>query len=67
MAKILNTQLVKALGLKDRGIKVKTAEDRGGYLLKNIATPCVIAEPFFIDNDLETVNDKRDSYLVKCA
>jgi len=62
MAEILNEQLVKALGLKDRGIKPKSAEDRGGYLLKNTTAPCVIAEPFFIDNnkDLKTAVDKRD-------
>jgi N-acetylmuramoyl-L-alanine amidase len=62
IAGILNEQLVEALGLKNRGLKPKTAEDRGGYLLKNTVAPCVIAEPFFIDNndDLKTANDKRD-------
>jgi N-acetylmuramoyl-L-alanine amidase len=51
IAKLLNSELVGALGLKDRGIKPKTSEDRGGYLLRNTNAPCVIAEPFFIDND----------------
>lgn len=62
MAEILDEQLVNALGLKDRGIKPKTAEDRGGYLLQNTIAPCIIAEPFFIDNnkDLKTAVDKRD-------
>jgi N-acetylmuramoyl-L-alanine amidase len=66
IAGILNEHLVEALGLKNRGIKPKTAEDRGGYLLKNTVAPCVIAEPFFIDNneDLKTVTDKRN-LLVK--
>ncbi|MDY7034072.1 MAG: N-acetylmuramoyl-L-alanine amidase, partial [Thermodesulfobacteriota bacterium] len=54
------------LGLKNRGLKPKTAEDRGGYLLRNTIAACVIAEPFFIDNneDLKTAIDKRD-LLVK--
>lgn len=51
LAKKLNKSLVTALGLKDRGIKAKSAEDRGGFLLKKTDAPCLIAEPFFIDND----------------
>ena len=51
MAEILLAHLHKCLDLTDRGIKPKTAEDRGGYLLRCTWAPCVIAEPFFIDND----------------
>jgi len=51
IAGILQNELVQALHLKDRGIKGKSAEDRGGYLLRYTDAPCVIAEPFFIDND----------------
>jgi len=66
IAEILNDNFVKALGLKDRGIKSKSSEDRGGSLLKNTNAPCVIVEPFFIDNDsdLKTVQDNRAA-LVK--
>ena len=65
MAEILNEKLVDALGLNNRGIKPKSAEDRGGYLLKSTLAPCVIAEPFFIDNnsDLKVVIDKRDALI----
>lgn len=65
MADILNTNLVNALGLRDRGIKPKTAEDRGGYLLKTTNAPCVIAEPFFMDNDddLKAATDHRDALV----
>jgi N-acetylmuramoyl-L-alanine amidase len=65
MADILNTYLVEALGLKNRGIKPKTVEDRGGYLLKMTHAPCVIAEPFFIDNDgdLKAATDNRDALV----
>ena len=57
IAEILNDNFVSALGLKDRGVKGKSVEDRGGFLLKTTKAPCVIAEPFFIDNDqdLDTV------------
>lgn len=66
MAKILNEQLVDALGIKNRGVKAKNAEDRGGYLLNQTNAPCVIAEPFFIDNnkDLKIAFENRD-LLVK--
>ena len=45
--------LLECFSLKDRGIKPKTSEDRGGYLLKYTNAPCVILEPFFIDNNTE--------------
>lgn len=53
MADILQKHFLRRLGLKDRGVIGKTAEDRGGYLLRYTNAPCVIAEPFFIDNDDE--------------
>lgn len=61
IAEILNERLVGALGLRNRGVKPKTSEDRGGYLLKKTVAPCVIAEPFFIDNDsdLKVASDNR--------
>jgi N-acetylmuramoyl-L-alanine amidase len=51
IAEILLRHLVDHLQLPNRGIKPRTVEDRGGYLLKHTNAPCVIAEPFFIDND----------------
>ncbi len=51
MAEVFQEAMVGVLGLKDRGIKAKTAADRGGYLLKYSYAPCVIMEPFFIDHD----------------
>ena len=65
MAQILNDKLVAALGLPDRGIKPKTVEDRGGSLLKSTNAPCVISEPFFIDNDndLQVANANLDKLV----
>jgi N-acetylmuramoyl-L-alanine amidase len=64
-AEILKDHLINALGLSDRGIKPKTSEDRGGYLLRYTNAPCVIAEPFFIDNDsdLQIVTDRRKELI----
>jgi len=51
MAEILQSNLLKALGLKDRGIQGRNEHERGGSQLKHVIAPTVIAEPFFIDND----------------
>lgn len=65
MATILQQHLVTALSLPDRGIKPRTVEDRGGYLLKQTSAPCLIAEPFFIDNDddLTCANENREALV----
>jgi N-acetylmuramoyl-L-alanine amidase len=60
IAKILQNHLVEFLGLRDRGIKRKTSEERGGYLLRYTNAPCVIAEPFFIDNDEDLARARDD-------
>lgn len=51
LAQITQHHTVEALNLPYRGMKPKHVEDKGGYLLKNTNAPCVIGEPFFIDND----------------
>ncbi len=51
IATIMLQHIVDYLQLPNRGIKPKTSEDRGGYLLNYTNAPCIIAEPFFIDND----------------
>lgn len=66
LASCIQEQIVKCLGLKDRGLKPCVAShkgkagDRGGLLLKGTSMPCVIVEPFFIDSDasLELANHK---------
>lgn len=60
MAEILLSHLVDHLKLTNRGIKPKTSEDRGGYLLRYSKPPCVIAEPFFIDNDNDLARAQED-------
>lgn len=56
IATIFQKNILAVLKNKDRGIKPKTAEDRGGYMLRYTNAPCIITEPFFIDNDDELIN-----------
>jgi N-acetylmuramoyl-L-alanine amidase len=60
MAEVLQEPLLKHLGLSDRGIRPRTSEDRGGYLLRYTKAPCIIAEPFFIDNDDDLAKAQED-------
>jgi N-acetylmuramoyl-L-alanine amidase len=65
MARILQDKFLSALGFKDRGILPRGTEDRGGYLLRYTNMPCVIAEPFFLDNDsaYEHVKNNYDALV----
>ena len=65
MAEMINPKLFEALGLNNRGERPKHSEDRGGYLLKSTVAPCVIVEPFFIDNDsdLKIAMDNYDALV----
>jgi N-acetylmuramoyl-L-alanine amidase len=62
LATVFQEKIKAVLNLPDRGVKSKSAEDRGGYLLRYTNAPCIICEPFFIDNDsdLETA---RENYV----
>lgn len=51
LAEILLKRLVEYLKLPNRGVKPATVEDEGGYVLCFTTAPCMIAKPFFIDND----------------
>lgn len=49
------TRINKAIGLalnnNDRGIKPIKLGDRGANILRATKAPCILLEPFFIDND----------------
>ena len=51
LAEAVQNEMCRILGLRDRGLKKKTEEEKGGYFLKNINCPNIIIEPFFIDNN----------------
>jgi N-acetylmuramoyl-L-alanine amidase len=51
LASIVQERLLGALELKNRSIRSKKDGDRGAGVLKFTDAPCVICEPFFIDND----------------
>ncbi len=69
LARIVQKRLVEALGLKNRGLKETKDTDRGGHLLKLTRAPCVICEPFFIDNaaDLTVAQRRRKSLAAAYA
>ena len=70
LASLLQKKVFEALGIKNRGTKPKVgthegrAGDRGGHLLQNTNAPCIIAEPFFIDNNLDLSNAERKFSLL---
>ena len=51
LAKLVNTAIVKTLGLRDRGLKVITIKDRGGRLVVGTKPPCILPELFFLSNN----------------
>jgi len=53
VATIFQERIFGVLQTIDRGVKPKHSEDRGGYLLRTTHAPCIICEPFFIDNDAD--------------
>ena len=56
LAQSIQNALVRVLKLPDRGIQPLGYTDRGNALVRLTNAPCVILEPFFIDNpkDLAT-------------
>ncbi len=65
IADIVQENMLKAYGFKNRGILPRTMEDNGGTLLRYTNMPGVIVEPFFIDNDdaYETVMTDYDKII----
>lgn len=66
VAYIFQDNIVNCLELPNRGIKARSVEERGGFLLRYTNAPCVLLEPFFIDNnnDYSVVLSKYDEFLV---
>ena len=66
LAQALQENIVDTLGLTDRGLKPIKNGDRGAYLLRRTNAPCVIVEPFFIDNenDFKVGKEKKDDYVL---
>ena len=63
-AELLSKNVSEALGLKNRGAK-EPWHGRGSGLLSRTKAPCVISEPYFIDNneDLKAGLEKKDEYI----
>ena len=58
LAEAVQASMLKHLGLKDRGVKVKKRTDRGGRSLFAGRAPAILVEPFFGSNrsDCEAAN-----------
>jgi N-acetylmuramoyl-L-alanine amidase len=53
--------------IPNRGIKIKKLHDGGGLILHKTKAPCVLLEPFFIDNDtdLELGLKEIENYAIR--
>lgn len=47
LAMDVNREMIVALGLKDRGVKTRTGQDRGGKSLISGRAPAILIEPYF--------------------
>lgn len=65
LASCIHSQVVETLGLRDRGLQSNTSK----YLLKKTDKPCVILEPFFIDNDVDylTASEQKTELAIAIA
>ena len=59
-AKVLSYYLSEAVSLWNRGAKGRARLGRGGKLLYETRAPCVIAEPFFLDNPNDLMAAKNN-------
>ncbi len=66
IAEIVQSMVVKALGYTDRGIKGKSTEERGGFILRYVNAPMVLLEPCFMSNTAELrdfIENKQSLYV----
>lgn len=58
LANAVQGEFTKEIGdvSPNRGIKPKQSGDRGALILKETSMPCVLVEPFFIDNNDDFVD-----------
>ncbi len=53
LAAAMQAEQLRALGLRDRGVKVVSASDRGGYSVHAGKPPAVLIEPFFASHEAD--------------
>jgi N-acetylmuramoyl-L-alanine amidase len=65
LASLMLKQIHKALGLRNRGIKERSLEQRGGYFLGKTKCWAILLEPFFIDNvsDLNRADEQYEDLI----
>lgn len=69
LAGLLQKEFVSALKLRNRGLKGRAGNERGGSQLISTRAPIVIGEPFFINNeaDLRAATEKKDALAAAYA
>ena len=63
LANLFQKAFVQILKNRDRGVKPKSSEDRGGTVLRYTDAPCIIVEPFFINTEF---NDITIENIITC-
>ena len=65
IAAMLQNAMLNSFGLRDRGLKGLSKDDRGAHLIFSTNAPCFIVEPFFISNEAEETRGvaNRDIYI----
>lgn len=69
LADIMQSYMIAALDLRDRGIKPLHLGDRGGSLVAKTIMPHVIIEPYFLsnDDDLRIANARMDLLAINLS
>ena len=65
LAKLIRSYASEALGLKDRGVKIRRRHERGGRSLWQGKAPAVITEPYFGSNTKDCL--RADKHMDELA
>ena len=67
LASAVQNEMVETIGLKDRGVKVRGRNQRGGLSLHKGRTPAIIGEPFFGSNRCDLAASDEDAEMKAIA
>jgi hypothetical protein len=67
LAESVQREMVLALGLRDRGIKTRAADERGGGSLYSGRAPAILVEPFFGSSSIGTSATDEDAEIERLA
>lgn len=69
LATVVQQEIIGCLGLRDRGVKSLSLDDRGYSLVKKTKMPHVIIEPYFLSNkrDIAIATEKMEELAESIA